>query len=535
MTHLEKKLLFASLLALTLSISFLYADEEEKEKPKEHLLDKKFISKDKIEMRDNLWDGVTKEGFLKVRGGELYTLKHGAYSGYYRVGPSVCFADVTEDGKPDLVVGGEGGFIWYFDQTSKNGTYPPKFSIGKFLHGQYSKWSLLHVDVQDFEDDGKPDIVYTSENGEIYVIRALGNGYFKSSAPTLVFNKEPYRGRGFTPRFYDWDNDGNFDLYMGDASYSANAVYFFKNWGSKANPHFKPEDDRQWLAYGYGREMLDPCHGDLNGDGKMDILIADSEGKLLMYCSPEQADPENPRLLNFVGELTVNGSSTPVGEGARCYLYDIDRDGLLDLLLSDIEGYFYVARNIGVKARPAFGPTTQLKGKDTYKPYKALAGWKEEQLWDRNAAPVADLKSETVIVDRMSGQTALIDYVHITYADGYIGGTGGLCKSHLKLYDGKNYRVSFKARGRGGKGRIRFEQDWEDEIRGDTLHQTKNDRSEEFSISEDFADLSFVHHAEHSSKTIKSDTINMALHFYLDGQATNCFLDIYDVTMTREN
>ena len=32
MTNLEKKLLFASLLALTLSVSFLYADEEE-EKP----------------------------------------------------------------------------------------------------------------------------------------------------------------------------------------------------------------------------------------------------------------------------------------------------------------------------------------------------------------------------------------------------------------------------------------------------------------------------------------------------------------------
>ncbi|MBR5946109.1 hypothetical protein IKZ80_03400, partial [bacterium] len=89
--------------------------------------------------------------------------------------------------------------------------------------------------------------------------------------------------------------------------------------------------------------------------------------------------------------------------------------------------------------------------------------------------------------------------------------------------------------GRGGKGRIRCEQDWEDEIRGDTLEPTKIDRSEDFSISEDFADLSFVYHAEHSSKTIKSDTIGLALHFYLDGQATNCFLDIYDVTMTREN
>lgn len=526
------------LLILTVLISFCAptsAEEDEGKKFKEQLLNQPFFSKDKIEMRENYWDGVTKEGFLRVKGGHLWTLKHGTHMGDYFVGPSICFQDVTGDGKPDLVAGGEGGFIWYFDQTSKNGTFPPRFNHGVFLHNQYSKWSLLHVDVQDFEDDGKPDIVYTSENGEIYVIRALGNGYFKTSTPTLIFGKEPYRGRGFTPRFYDWDGDGNFDMYFGDASYSANAVYFFKNWGSKSNPRFNPADERQWLAYGFGHEMLDPAHGDLNGDGRMDILVADADGKLLLYYSPEQADPENPRLLEYVGEMTVNGSQTPVGAGVRCYLYDIDKDGLLDLLLSDLEGYFYVSRNIGVKARPAFGPTIQLKGKDTYKPYKALSDWKEEQLWDRNAAPVADLKSETIIVNRMTGETAKIDFVHITYADGYIGGTGGIYQGHRMVEDGKNYRVSFKARGRGGKGRVRFEQWWEDEIRGDTLEPTKYDHSEEFSISEDFADLSFIYNAHHSSKTDRRKEIEMSVHFYLNGTSTNCYLDIYDVQMTREN
>lgn len=525
----------AALAFLLLAFSAAAAEDEEKKEVKERLIPQPFISKDAFETRENIWDGVTKEGYLKVKGGKLWTLKHGAYSGDYYVGPSICFKDVTGDNRPDLVVGGENGFIWYFDQTSKNGTYPPRFDHGKFLHMHCSTWSLLHVDVQDFEDDGKNDIVYTSENGEIYVIRGLGNGYFKTSAPLLVFSKEPYRGRGFTPRFYDWDGDGNFDLYFGDASYSANAIYFFKNWGSNSNPRFNTADERQWLAYGFGREMLTPTHGDLNGDGRMDILVADADGKLLLYYAPEQADPENPRLLEYAGELTVNGSTTPVGEGARCYLYDIDRDGLLDLFLSDLQGYFYVSRNIGVKARPAFGPTLQLKGKDTFKPYKTLAGWHEEQLWPHNSAPVADLKSETIIVDRMSGKTALIDYLHLTYADGYIGGTGAIEKGGFKVIDGKNYRVSFKARGRGGKGRVRFEQDWEGEIRGDTIHQTKFDDSHDFSISEDFADLSFIYNAHHSSKTERSETLRMALHFYLDGTATNCYLDIYDVKMEREN
>ena len=34
-------------------------------------------------------------------------------------------------------------------------------------------------------DRFKPDIVYTAETAEIYVMRNLGNGYFKTSSPTV--------------------------------------------------------------------------------------------------------------------------------------------------------------------------------------------------------------------------------------------------------------------------------------------------------------------------------------------------------------
>ena len=535
MTNTIKKLPVFVLLAL-LSAPLLFAaeDEEESKRAKEKLLSTPVISKDAIEMRENLWDGVTREGFLKVKGGKLWTLRHGTSVGDYHVGPSLCYKDITGDGRPDLVCGGENGFIWYFEQESKAGTFPPRFRKGVFLHRQCSTWSLLHVDVQDFEDDGKNDLVYSSENGEIYVLRGLGNGYFKVSTPTLIFGKDPYIGRGLTPRFYDWDGDGNFDLYFGDASYSANSVYFFRNVGSNSNPRFNPAGDKDWMAYGFGHEMLDPCHGDLNGDGKMDLLVADADGKLLLYYNPEKEDPENPRLLDFAGELMVNGSTQPVGEGARCYVYDIDKDGLLDLILSDVKGYFYVSRNIGVKMRPAFGPITQLKGKDVYKPYKAIPGWDEEQKWPDNSAPIADVKSETIIINRMTGETAVVDFFHLTYADGYIGGTGGIHKGGMRVVDGRNYRISFKARGRGGKGRLYMEQNWEDEIRGDTVYQVKYDHDDTFSLSEDFADVSFIHDAHHASKTEQDPNLAFAICFYLMGESTNCYMDSRDVVITRE-
>jgi len=297
MTNTLKKLPAFVLLALLSAPLLFAAEEEEHKRAKEKLLPSPIISKDAIEMRENLWDGVTREGFLRVKGGKLWTLRHGTSVGDYHVGPSLCFKDITGDGRPDLVCGGENGFIWYYEQESKTGTFPPRFKKGVFLHRQCSTWSLLHVDVQDFEDDGKNDLAYSSENGEIYVLRGFGNGFFKVSTPTLIFGKDPYIGRGLTPRFYDWDGDGNFDLYFGDSSYSANAVYFFKNMGSNSNPRFNPAGERAWMAYGLGHEMLDPCHGDLNGDGKMDLLVADADGKLLLYYTPEKRIRRTPGCL----------------------------------------------------------------------------------------------------------------------------------------------------------------------------------------------------------------------------------------------
>ena len=514
-------------LALLLLFSSLFSYAE-------ILVEQHFPNKDTIVTRDCLWDGVDSEGFLNVKGGHLNTLRHGIYRVDYYVGPSICFADVDSDGRPDLVVGGEKGFVWYFPQTSKPGTFPPKFERGYFLHMQCSS-SLLHVDVQDMEDDGKPDIVFSAESGEIFYIRSIGNGYFRTQSVS-IFPPEPYLGRGFTPRFYDWDGDGNFDLYLGDASYSANAIYFFKNMGTVSNPRFVNDGKRRWLAYGYGHEMLDPCHGDLNGDGKMDLLVADAQGQLLLYYAPEKADPDNPLLLDFAGNLTVDGKEAPVGEGARCYLYDVDRDGLLDLFLSDVKGYFYVARNIGVKARPAFGKLTQLKGRDTWKPYPSLPeGWSEEQRWPYNSAPVVRIKNEEVVVNRMTGERQTITFARLSYADGYYGGMGAMTRHGLSLVDGTNYRIKFKTRGRGGKGRIYFEQWWEGERRGDVIEQTKYEQSHSFPLSEEFNDVSFVHDAHHSSKDIgKEDGILFVLHFYLEAEQTNAFLDISDLEMKAE-
>lgn len=527
--RLTSETLAAALLAALLGLPALAGDDG----PKEKLMEMPFVRKGNIIQRDNLWDGIDKDGNLKVKGGHLNTLRHGTSRGDYYVGPSICFADVTGDGRPDLVVGGENGFIWYFEQISKPGTFPPRFGKGTFLHMQCSVESLLHVDVQDLEDDGKNDLVYSSDTGEIFSVRGLGQGIFKVSSPVSIFPKEPYLGRGFTPRFYDWDGDGVFDLYFGDSSYSANAVYFYHNYGTPSNSRFNPTDGRKWLAYGYGHEMLDPTHGDLNGDGKMDLLVADAQGKLLLFYAPEKQDPENPVLLDFQGELTVDGKDVPVGEGARCYLYDIDRDGLLDLFLSDVEGFFYVSRNIGVKARPAFAKPVQLTSKDVWKPYPTLNDWKEEQAWPKNSAPIARQKTEKILLDKMTGKMGDVDFVRLTYADGYIGGTGALVHKGMNLLDGVSYSIRFKVRGQGGKGRIRMEQWWEGERRGDTIHQTKYDHDKEFSLSSEFADVSFTHDAHHSSKTIEEKSIYFVLHFYLMGEATNCFMDISDVTMTR--
>ena len=84
------------------------------------------------------------------------------------------------------------------------------------------------------------------------------------------------------------------------------------------------------IEYGWGGGVINPkpCIFDIDNDGNLDMLIGAMDGSILHY----EQDPEN--LLNFK-MVSVHFNNIIVDEEAAPFLYDIDEDGLVDLLVGN--------------------------------------------------------------------------------------------------------------------------------------------------------------------------------------------------------
>jgi len=170
-------------------------------------------------------------------------------------------------------------------------------------------------------------------------------------------------GEGAYPVWYDYDADGDQDLFIGNYGYYNSGQYhskiaLYKNTGSAANPSFllQTTDFAFIFGSGSGIQNLAFSFGDLDGDGDKDLLIGDYNGKLHFY----QKLPGNPD--NFV-IAQPNYQGIDVGSFAAPQIIDVDRDGLLDLLIGrQSPGRLSYYRNTGTASNPVFTQMSSFFG-----------------------------------------------------------------------------------------------------------------------------------------------------------------------------
>ncbi len=145
-------------------------------------------------------------------------------------------------------------------------------------------------------------------------------------------------GSNSVPVFIDEDADGLMDLLVassGHYSDSAEEIIFlalFRNVGTEFNPSFKLEDldYLNFREYSGSSDDPSPAAGDLDGDGDIDILIADTNE--LLYYFENTAGPDSPMAFAspVVGYMGIN-------PGVRGFpaIVDINADGLNDIVMGD--------------------------------------------------------------------------------------------------------------------------------------------------------------------------------------------------------
>lgn len=167
-------------------------------------------------------------------------------------------------------------------------------------------------------------------------------------------------GTDAKPVFFDYNGDSLMDIVVGN-QYTYNPVTpgistlsLYKNTGTAQNPAYQliTEDYAGLSAYYNGAATLaiHPSFGDLDGDGKADLLTGNAGGTLYYFKNTGAG------VAAFATLTSGNYFGIDVGAYSAPFIYDVNNDGLNDLLIGKQNGKLSYYWNFGTPTAAAFAP-----------------------------------------------------------------------------------------------------------------------------------------------------------------------------------
>jgi hypothetical protein len=233
----------------------------------------------------------------------------------------------------------------------------------------------FHLDV---DNDGVKDLIFARndrnkgqdvDNAHFYKNLGTAGGptNFNLQQTDFLVGEMIDVGTMAYPAMTDIDGDGDQDLIISNFGYFDDYDFFtfqsayisqmayFENTGSDANPAFKLINDDYLNFSNSGLVNIVPTFGDLDGDGDDDMLIGEVNGSIRYYRNDAVGGVSNYVLVdsNYFG-LNIQTYPMP-------FLYDMDADGLLDLLVGRREGTIHLYLNTGTSTSADFSKLSNNK------------------------------------------------------------------------------------------------------------------------------------------------------------------------------
>jgi hypothetical protein len=240
---------------------------------------------------------------------------------------AMALGDWDADLDYDLLVGNVDGDIIMFENI---GT--PSQALWN-----YSAWGYGFVDsdshpaLVDLDNDLDLDVAIGAGNGYIYFYENIGS----PEDPQWTFDYNIITGEddSRTICFGDMDDDGDYDLTVGDGDFST--LYYYRNIGSETQEIWL-EDTMMYsgISPEYGTS---PAVADINGDHRPDLLVGGNSGRMFIYQNSGSA--QNPNWLIWSSYQVVEGFNYYPKEELMLYMDDLQMDKYADLILDSQSKY----------------------------------------------------------------------------------------------------------------------------------------------------------------------------------------------------
>ena len=273
----------------------------------------------------------------------------------------------------------------------------------------------------DLTDDGIKDLIVTSNsenNSENFTSCWLFNNSGSNSNIDLNFYQNNFLqndmidlGSGSYPTFFDHNNDGLLDIVVGNYGYHqsggnpSSSLALFENTGTLNEPKFNLIN-RDWqnissinlnINLNIPALNLCPTFGDLDGDLDEDMILGDANGKLHFF----ENTGSNPS--NFILS-EVEYKNIDVGYFASPQIVDLNRDGLLDIIIGEQSGTINYCENTGSLSNPIFDTIVEYFGGIDIESNIISSGFSTPKFYDNNG-------SFELYTGSFSGQTYVFDNI----------------------------------------------------------------------------------------------------------------------------
>jgi peptidoglycan hydrolase-like protein with peptidoglycan-binding domain len=214
-------------------------------------------------------------------------------SQYSGKGMGVAFADYDGDGFTDIFVSNDSipNFLLH---NNGDGTFTDVALRAGVAYNENGKAVAgMGTDFRDIDNDGMPDIFLTAMYGDNFPLyRNLEKGQFEDSTETTGIAAMTTRFTAWGTGIFDFDNDENKDIFAAGSAILDNSMevnhkpyplpnFLYRNLG---NMRFKDVSGEAGAGFSVPAAHRGAGFGDLNNDGKIDIVVTvlNGEPQLLM-------------------------------------------------------------------------------------------------------------------------------------------------------------------------------------------------------------------------------------------------------------